>query len=77
MLGWITSYRQVQVVSSIVSTYMPDIWKLNVNKSTQTHFPAQAVTNLPDGPSAPAVATAHCRGGGNTWKVEVKMTQII
>ena len=43
MLGWITSYRQVQVVSSIVSTYMPDIWKLNVNKSTQTHFPAQAV----------------------------------
>ena len=56
---------------------MPDIWKLNVNKSTQTHFPAQAVTDQPAGPSAPAVATAYCRGGGSTWKVEVKMTQII
>ena len=56
---------------------MPDIWKLNVNKSTQTHFPAQAVTEQPAGPSAPAVATTHCRGGGSTWKVEAMMTQII
>ena len=48
----VTSYRQVQVVSSILSTYMPDIWKLNANKSTQTHFPAQAVATA----SQPALA---------------------
>ena len=35
-------------------------------------FSSPGCAGQPAGPSVPAVATAHCRGGGTIWNVEVK-----
>ena len=41
-------------------------------------FSSPGCAGQPAGPSAPAVATAHCRGGGTTWNhYEKKFTKLV